>query len=64
MNNNQSKNEQSVNHDLVTKHVFTENGAVFVRSSENLNADEWSLINFHWMPVLELERELRFPVNQ
>ncbi|WP_284042147.1 hypothetical protein [Flagellimonas myxillae] len=42
----------------MAQHVFSENGSVFVRSSENLQTDEWSLINFHWMPVLELEREL------
>lgn len=59
MNNNKSKNGLSINQGLMAKHVFSENGAVFIRSSQSLQTDEWSLINFYWMPVLELERELR-----
>jgi len=59
MNNSKSKNEQSINQGLVAKHVFSENGSVFVRSSQNLEKDEWSVINFFWMPVLNLEKELR-----
>ncbi|WP_190810769.1 hypothetical protein [Flagellimonas sp. S3867] len=56
--NNKSKNEQSINQGLVAKHVFSKNGAVFVRSTQNLEIDEWSAINFYWMPMLKLEREL------
>lgn len=59
MDNNKSKNEQSINQGLVARHVFSENGSVFVRSSQNLDTNEWSVINFYWMPVLKLERELR-----
>ncbi|MEO9512079.1 MAG: hypothetical protein ABJN84_02095 [Flavobacteriaceae bacterium] len=44
---------------LSSRHVFTENGSVFVRSSQDLGTDEWSVINFYWMPVLRLEQELR-----
>ena len=43
---------------LASKHVFTENGTVFIRSAQTLENDEWSAINFHWIPVLKLEREL------
>lgn len=57
--NNKSKNEESINQGLVTKHVFSKNGSVFVRSSQNLGMDEWSAINFYWMPTLKLEKELR-----
>lgn len=57
--NNKSKNEQSINQGLVARHVFSKNGSVYVRSSQNLRADEWSAINFHWMPMLKLEKELR-----
>ncbi|SHG71272.1 hypothetical protein SAMN04488116_2219 [Flagellimonas flava] len=59
MNNSKSKNQQSITNGLVAKHVFSENGSVFIRSSQNLETDEWSVINFYWMPVLRLERELR-----
>ncbi|MBO0323873.1 hypothetical protein J0X14_16300 [Muricauda sp. CAU 1633] len=55
---NKSKNEQSINQGILTSHVFTQNGMVFLRSAEEVGADEWSAINFHWMPVLQLEREL------
>ncbi|MEX0313522.1 MAG: hypothetical protein AB3N18_05050 [Allomuricauda sp.] len=57
--NNKSKNEQSINQGLVAKHVFSKNGAVFVRSSQDVEIDEWSAINFYWMPMLKLEKELR-----
>ena len=57
--NNKSKNEPSINQGLVAKHVFSKNGAVFIRSSQNLEIDEWSAINFYWMPMLKLEKELR-----
>ncbi|MFD2100620.1 hypothetical protein [Flagellimonas iocasae] len=53
-----SKNEQSINQGILTSHVFTQNGTVFLRSAEEVGVDEWSAINFHWMPVLQLEREL------
>ncbi|MEW2921033.1 MULTISPECIES: hypothetical protein [Flavobacteriaceae] len=53
-----SKNEQSINKGILTSHVFTENGTVFLRSSEDVDINEWSAINFHWMPILQLEREL------
>lgn len=58
--NNKSKNkEQSINKGLAAQHVFSKNGAVFVRSSLAMKIDEWTPINFYWRPVLELERELR-----
>lgn len=57
--NSKSKNEQSNNQGLMARHVFSENGFVYVRSSQNVRKDEWSAINFHWMPVLKLEKELR-----
>lgn len=53
-----SKNEQLINKGILTSHVFTENGTVFLRSSEDVDINEWSAINFHWMPILQLEREL------
>lgn len=54
----QSKNEQSINQGLIAKHVFSNNGEVFVRSSQNLEKEEWSAINFYWMPVMELNQTL------
>ncbi len=57
--NSKSKNKQSINQGLMAKHVFSKNGAVFVRSSQNVEIDEWSAINFYWMPMLRLEKELR-----
>ena len=53
-----SKNEQSINKGILASHVFTQNGTVFLRSAEEVGMNEWSAINFHWMPVLKLEREL------
>ncbi|UII81173.1 hypothetical protein [Flagellimonas sp. CMM7] len=58
MSNKSKNNEQSLK-GLSSRYVFSENGAVFVRSSQNLEVDEWSVINFFWMPVLQLEKELR-----
>ncbi|WP_165819326.1 hypothetical protein [Flagellimonas aquimarina] len=58
MNNKSKNNEQSIK-GLSSRHVFSENGTVFVRSSQNLEMDEWSVINFFWIPVLKLEKELR-----
>ncbi|MGW9685007.1 hypothetical protein [Flagellimonas sp. 2504JD1-5] len=58
--NNKSKNERPINQGLAAKHVFSKNGSVFVRSSQNLEMDEWSAINFHWMPVLQLNKELGY----
>ncbi|MDC6366107.1 MULTISPECIES: hypothetical protein [Flavobacteriaceae] len=56
---NKSKNvKQSIHKGLSTNHVFTDNGTVFIRSAQTLENDEWSAINFHWIPVLKLEREL------
>lgn len=52
------KNKQSINTGIMANHVFTQNGAVFLRSAQNMGMDDWSPINFHWMPVLKLEREL------
>nr|WP_299070826.1 hypothetical protein [uncultured Allomuricauda sp.] len=52
-------NNEPKNKGLSSRHVFTENGSVFVRSSQNVEADEWSVINFYWIPVLQLEKELR-----
>ncbi|WP_205728942.1 hypothetical protein [Flagellimonas onchidii] len=57
--NSKSKNKQSINQGLMAKHVFSKNGAVFVRSSQNVEIDEWAAINFYWMPMLKLEKELR-----
>ncbi len=59
MDNNKSKNERLISQGLMAKHVFSKNGSVFVRSSQNLRTDEWSAINFYWMPMLKLEKELR-----
>lgn len=59
MENKSKNNEQSINKGLSSRYVFSENGSVFVRSSQNLEVDEWSVINFFWMPVLQLEKELR-----
>ena len=53
-----SKNKQSIYKGILTSHVFTQNGTVFVRGAEDVGTDEWSAINFQWMPVLQLEREL------
>ncbi len=58
--NNKSKNEQSINQDLVAKHVFSKNGTVFIKKCDNLKTSEWSAINFYWKPVLELNKELGY----
>lgn len=58
MNSKSKNNEKSVK-GLSSRYVFSENGSVFVRTSQNLEVDEWSVINFFWMPVLQLEKELR-----
>ncbi|MBS9462719.1 hypothetical protein KIM67_09870 [Flagellimonas sp. 389] len=52
-------NDNSTNKGLMAKHVFSNDGAVYVRSSQNIEMDEWSVINFYWMPVLQLEQELK-----
>ncbi|TXN37288.1 hypothetical protein FVB32_03100 [Flagellimonas hymeniacidonis] len=59
MNNKSKNNNQSINKGLSSRHVFSENGAVFVRSSQHLESEEWSAINFFWIPVLKLEKDLR-----
>lgn len=37
---------------LSSRHVFSENGFVFARSTRKLGKEEWSPINFHWMPFV------------
>ncbi len=58
MANKSKNNGQSLHQAVVARHVFTQNGTVFLRSAQNLEISEWSAINFYWMPVLKLEREL------
>ena len=55
---NKSNPEQPMANGLLANHVFTENGIVFIRSAQQVEQDEWSAINFYWMPVLQLEQEL------
>ncbi|MEO0507640.1 MAG: hypothetical protein AAF090_15905 [Bacteroidota bacterium] len=43
---------------IQTRHVFSENGEVFIRTAQLVHQEEWSPINFHWKPVLQLERDL------
>lgn len=58
MANKSKNNRQSLHQAVVARHVFTQNGTVFLRSAQNLEMSEWSAINFYWMPVLKLERKL------
>ncbi|MEO1487228.1 MAG: hypothetical protein AAFU57_15895 [Bacteroidota bacterium] len=56
---NKSKNEIfSGRSSIQTRHVFSQNGEVFIRTAQLVHHEEWSPINFHWKPVLQLERDL------
>ncbi|MEZ4810241.1 MAG: hypothetical protein R2819_07760 [Allomuricauda sp.] len=52
------KNEQSTPKGILANHVFSQDGTVFLRTTNDVDMEEWSAINFYWMPVLKLEREL------
>ncbi len=47
---------------IKTKHVFTENNQVFLKKALKDNEttapgrDEWSPINFQWIPILKLHQ--------
>ena len=53
-----NNNGQSINRGIVANHVFSQDGTVFLRNIDDVDMEEWSPINFFWMPVLKLEREL------
>ncbi|MEL6305165.1 MAG: hypothetical protein AAFQ20_10280 [Bacteroidota bacterium] len=56
---NKSKNKVfSKGADIQTRHVFSQNGEVYIRTAQMVHQEEWSPINFHWKPVLQLERDL------
>ncbi len=50
---------------IPTKHVFSENNQVFLKkekkkiSMEIHDIDEWSPINFQWIPVMALHKNLK-----
>lgn len=39
---------------ITTKHVFSENNQVYLRIDKSIDEDldEWSPVNFQWVPVL------------
>ncbi|WP_276166868.1 hypothetical protein [Zobellia alginiliquefaciens] len=49
-------------HDVIeTQHVFSENNQVYLKNDSNsnrLNVEEWSPINFQWIPVTQLKERL------
>lgn len=47
-----------------SKVVFTENNQVYLKNSSQLSVvstkeEEWSAINFQWIPVMNLNNELK-----
>lgn len=55
---------------IQARYVFTENNQVYLKRStseiegtiSNGNDDEWSPINFQWIPVFELNKELNYQI--
>ncbi|MFC4096833.1 hypothetical protein [Euzebyella saccharophila] len=48
-------------HDVIeTRHVFSKNNQVFLKSTDLLSND-WSPINFQWIPVLKMREQLDTP---
>lgn len=49
-------------HDVIeTQQVYSEDNQVYLRkkaSQKRLNVEEWSPINFQWIPVVQLEERL------
>ncbi|CAM4381893.1 hypothetical protein [Zobellia nedashkovskayae] len=49
-------------HDVIeTQHVFSENNQVFLRNDftgSSSTKEEWSPINFQWIPVVKLQERL------
>ncbi|CAM4312501.1 hypothetical protein ZORO111903_12900 [Zobellia roscoffensis] len=49
-------------HDVIeTQHVFSENNQVFLRNNctgSSSTKEEWSPINFQWIPVVKLQERL------
>ncbi|MUH38136.1 hypothetical protein D9O36_19975 [Zobellia amurskyensis] len=49
-------------HDVIeTQHVFSENNQVFLKNNFTRNStveEEWSPINFQWIPVVQLQERL------
>ncbi|MDO6808983.1 hypothetical protein Q4603_10185 [Zobellia galactanivorans] len=49
-------------HDVIeTQHVFSENNQVFLKnncSNNTLTEEQWSPINFQWIPVVQLQERL------
>lgn len=43
---------------IQARHVYSQNGEVFIRTAQLVQKEEWSPINFFWQPVLQLERDL------
>lgn len=48
------------NASIGTKAVFSENNQVYLKNNiDNMNGlEDWSPINFQWIPVIELQKEL------
>jgi hypothetical protein len=56
-----------INNLIKTKYVFAKNNQVYIKntskiSSEentNLKQEEWTPINFQWIPIVELNKNLK-----
>ncbi len=62
MNAKQLNKEQAIPNKIDVLQVYSENGTVYLKASEN-NAstkinNRWFPINFHWKPVLELQHDM------
>ena len=43
-------------------HIFSNNNKVYL-TNNNLKETEWSPINFHWIPIQKLRKELNHPIE-